>query len=124
MDKTNKKSMIFTMNNNNKSTSTISSVKSKDNNSDETITKNTCVEEDGPRHIHACEIEVTFPTNLQAEQALQILRVDKEPTERVSKSFHLVKEKLLEKGGEDKRILDNNKTSNDTDHKVIHKMKV
>ena len=61
---------------------------------------------------------------MQAEQALQILRVDKEPTERVSKSFQLVKEKLLEKGGEDKRILDNNKTSNDTDHKVIHKMKV
>ena len=41
---------------------------------------------------HACEIEVIFPTDLQAEQALQILQVDKEPTDRVSKSFHLVKE--------------------------------
>ena len=41
---------------------------------------------------HACEIEVTFPTNLQAEQALKILQVDKEPTDRVSKSFQLVRE--------------------------------
>jgi len=41
---------------------------------------------------HACEIEVIFPTDLQAEQALQILQVDKEPTPRVSKSFQLVKE--------------------------------
>lgn len=42
---------------------------------------------------HACEIEVIFATDLQAEQALQILQVDKEPTDRVSKSFQLVKEK-------------------------------
>jgi hypothetical protein len=41
---------------------------------------------------HACEIEVTFPTDLQAEQALQILQVDREPTDRVSKSFQLVSE--------------------------------
>jgi len=44
-----------------------------------------------PPRNHACEIEVTFLTNLQAEQALQILQVDREPTDRVSKSFHLVK---------------------------------
>jgi hypothetical protein len=46
--------------------------------------------------IHACEVEVTFPTNLQAEQALQILQVDKEPSDRVTKTFQLVK-----KEGED-----------------------
>ena len=41
---------------------------------------------------HACEIQVTFPTNLQAEQAMKILQVDKEPTNRVHKSFRLVEE--------------------------------
>ena len=52
---------------------------------------------------HACEIEVTFLTNLQAEQALQILQVDREPTDRVSKSFHLVKkeEDTQKTGGND-----------------------
>lgn len=41
---------------------------------------------------HVCEIDVTFPTDLQAEQALQILQVDKEPTDRVSKTFQLLRE--------------------------------
>ena len=41
--------------------------------------------------VHACEVEVTFPTNLQAEQAVQVLQVDQEPTDRVTKSFELVK---------------------------------
>ena len=41
---------------------------------------------------HVCEIDVTFPTDLQAEQALQILQVDREPTDRVSKHFELVRE--------------------------------
>lgn len=39
--------------------------------------------------FHACEVQVTFPTNLQAEQALQVLQVDAEPTDRVTKSFRL-----------------------------------
>mmetsp|Transcript_67233 Transcript_67233/g.194419 ORF Transcript_67233/g.194419 Transcript_67233/m.194419 type:complete len:129 (-) Transcript_67233:1386-1772(-) len=39
--------------------------------------------------LHACEVKVSFPTNLQAEQALRILQVDAEPTNRVSKSFRL-----------------------------------
>jgi hypothetical protein len=43
----------------------------------------------GPQEPHACEIRVTFPTNLQAEQSLQILQVDKEPTDRVTKSYRL-----------------------------------
>jgi len=43
--------------------------------------------------LHACEIQVTFPTNRQAEQALQILQVDAEPTDRVSKSFRLEQRK-------------------------------
>lgn len=53
---------------------------------------------------HVCEIEVAFPTDLQAEQALQILQVDKEPTDRVSKSFQLVREeaaKDMKTGGKD-----------------------
>ena len=41
-------------------------------------------------NIHTCEIELTFPTNLQAEQVLQVLQVDREPTDRVSKSFQLI----------------------------------
>ena len=41
---------------------------------------------------HSCEIKVSFPTNLQAEQALQVLQVDPEPTDRVSKSFRLVED--------------------------------
>ena len=43
---------------------------------------------------HVCEIEVTFPTNLQAEQAKQVLQVDREPTDRVTKSFRLDKETI------------------------------
>lgn len=53
---------------------------------------------------HACEIDITFPTDLQAEQALQILQVDKEPTDRVSKTFRLVREDATidsESGGTD-----------------------
>ena len=38
----------------------------------------------------ACEIEIAFPTNLQAEQALKVLQVDAEPTNRVTKSFRLL----------------------------------
>jgi hypothetical protein len=58
-----------------------------------TITTRTATKEDIRDRIHACEIEITFPTDLHAEQALQILQVDKEPTDRASKSFHLVKTK-------------------------------
>lgn len=46
---------------------------------------------------HACEIDVAFPTDLQAEQALQILQVDREPTDRVSKTFSLVKNGSISK---------------------------
>lgn len=42
--------------------------------------------------VHVCEVLVTFPTNLQAEQAMQILQVDAEPTDRVHKSFRLENE--------------------------------
>jgi hypothetical protein len=41
--------------------------------------------------VHACEVQIDFPTNLQAEQALQILQVDAEPTDRVTKSFRMHK---------------------------------
>mmetsp|Transcript_12420 Transcript_12420/g.31289 ORF Transcript_12420/g.31289 Transcript_12420/m.31289 type:complete len:112 (-) Transcript_12420:759-1094(-) len=53
---------------------------------------------------HVCEIDITFPTDLQAEQALKILQVDKEPTDRVSKTFQLVRENATidsESGGTD-----------------------
>jgi hypothetical protein len=39
--------------------------------------------------LHACEIKLTFPTPLQAQQAMQVLSVDAEPTTRVSKSFRI-----------------------------------
>lgn len=48
-----------------------------------------------PKHV--CEIDVAFPTDLQAEQALQILQVDREPTDRVSKTFSLVKDGSISK---------------------------
>jgi hypothetical protein len=38
---------------------------------------------------NACELEVTFCNAVQAEQAMQIMQVDKEPTDRVTKSFQL-----------------------------------
>jgi hypothetical protein len=55
-------------------------------NDDSTETSKTTA---GPQEPHACEIRVTFPTNLQAEQTLQVLQVDKEPTNRVTKSYRL-----------------------------------
>ena len=59
----------------------------------------TSTDVDATHRNHSCEIEVIFPTNLQAEQALQILQVDREPTDRVSKSFHLVKKEVDTKDG-------------------------
>lgn len=38
---------------------------------------------------HACEVEVTFCNAVKAEQAKQIMQVDQEPTDRVTKSFQL-----------------------------------
>jgi len=46
---------------------------------------------------HSCEIKVTFSTNLQATQAMQILQVDREPTNRVSKSFRIEEDDSLNK---------------------------
>ena len=46
---------------------------------------------------HSCEIKVTFPTNLQATQAMQVLQVDREPTNRVSKSFRIEEDDSLNK---------------------------
>jgi hypothetical protein len=54
---------------------------------------------------HACEIEVTFATNLQAQQALEILQVDKEPTDRVTKSFEIM-------------VIENQSTDQDNDGTV------
>jgi hypothetical protein len=39
--------------------------------------------------MHACDVEITFPTALQAQQAIEILQVDHEPSNRVTKSFRL-----------------------------------
>lgn len=39
---------------------------------------------------YACQIDIRFPTNRQAEQAIQVLQVDREPGERVVKSFSIV----------------------------------
>lgn len=41
------------------------------------------------KHKHACELEVVFRTASSAEHAVKVLQVDKEPTDRVTKSFQL-----------------------------------
>ena len=43
-------------------------------------------------HPYACRIEVRFPKNEDAEQAVQGLQVDREPGDRVVKSFSVVKD--------------------------------
>lgn len=96
------------------SISSASDKKYDENGADNTFT---FTEKEGSHCIHACEIEVTFPTNLQAEQALQILQVDKEPTARVSKSFHLTKT-----GKEGSTRTNGDKCSSDS--VLIYKMKV
>jgi len=40
--------------------------------------------------IYTCRIDIKFPTNLQAEQTMQVLQVDKEPGDRVIKTFSVV----------------------------------
>eukprot|EP00934_Nitzschia_sp_Nitz4_P005247 Nitzschia sp. Nitz4//scaffold66_size103028//54223//54713//NITZ4_004501-RA/size103028-augustus-gene-0.78-mRNA-1//-1//CDS//3329556359//5237//frame0 len=47
--------------------------------------------------MHSCQVQVTFPTNIQAQQVLSALQVDEEPTNRVSKSFRL---ETVQKGGQ------------------------
>mmetsp|Transcript_55786 Transcript_55786/g.135181 ORF Transcript_55786/g.135181 Transcript_55786/m.135181 type:complete len:129 (-) Transcript_55786:123-509(-) len=44
--------------------------------------------------MHSCDVRVTFPTNRQAQYALKVLQVDKEPTDRVTKSMEV--EKMLD----------------------------
>lgn len=41
---------------------------------------------------HSCEVKISFPTDLQAQQAIQILAVDPEPTNRVVKQFRISQE--------------------------------
>jgi hypothetical protein len=38
---------------------------------------------------HACDLEATFSSAVQAEQAKQMMQVDQEPTDRVTKLFIL-----------------------------------
>mmetsp|Transcript_27052 Transcript_27052/g.47786 ORF Transcript_27052/g.47786 Transcript_27052/m.47786 type:complete len:122 (+) Transcript_27052:3-368(+) len=67
--------------------------------------------------LHICELEVTFPTNIQAEQALQVLQVDKEPSNRVSKSFQLIakqEENVAEDNGNITTTTTNNGFRDDT----------
>mmetsp|Transcript_55785 Transcript_55785/g.135180 ORF Transcript_55785/g.135180 Transcript_55785/m.135180 type:complete len:122 (-) Transcript_55785:191-556(-) len=63
--------------------------------------------------MHSCDVRVTFPTNRQAQYALQVLQVDKEPTDRVTKSMEVemsdgIKEKSTDStetyDGEEERI--------------------
>ena len=39
---------------------------------------------------YSCQIDIQFPTDRQAEQAMQVLQVDREPGDRVTKSFSVV----------------------------------
>ena len=48
------------------------------------------IDNDGDSDLHTCEIDIAFPTTKQAEQAMAVLQVDQEPTNRVTKSFRLV----------------------------------
>ena len=41
-------------------------------------------------YSYACQIDVRFPNSRQAEQAVRVLQVDKEPGDRVTKSFSIV----------------------------------
>jgi Transcription factor Pcc1 len=43
-------------------------------------------------HPLKCQIDIVFPTNQQAEQALQVLQVDREPGDRVEKTFSIVQD--------------------------------
>ena len=40
---------------------------------------------------YACRIDIRFPTHQQAEQTMQVLQVDREPGDRVVKTFSLAK---------------------------------
>lgn len=51
---------------------------------------------------HVCEVRVTFPTNRQAQYALQVLQVDKEPTDRVQKYMEVVYETTNDKKDDDR----------------------
>ena len=60
--------------------------------------------------MHSCDVRVTFPTNRQAQYALQALQVDKEPTDRVTKSMEIELHKNQEdKGGDEDGDGDSNK---------------
>ena len=39
---------------------------------------------------HVCEVCITFPTNLQAEHAWNVLRVDQEPPNRMTKTMEVI----------------------------------
>ena len=41
-------------------------------------------------HPYAAQIDITFPTHVQAENAMKVLQVDNEPGDRVVKSFSIV----------------------------------
>ena len=63
-----------------------------------------------------CEIEVAFPTNLQAEQAVKVLQVDAEPTNRVTKAFKLSRKK---DGKEMEVVVDMTGDDDDDDDVVV-----
>ena len=65
-----------------------SSNNNQDNNN--TVDKTSTIPGNNNKEFHVCEITITFPTNQQAEQAKQILQVDTEPTDRVTKAFSLL----------------------------------
>ena len=63
--------------------------------------KNEMISSPPPPKIHSCDVRVTFPTNRQAQYALQVLQVDKEPTDRVTKSMEIELHKTQEDGDDD-----------------------
>lgn len=49
------------------------------------MTENNTIE-----YPYVCQIDVSFPNSLDAKRAMQVLQVDKEPGNRVVKSFSLI----------------------------------
>jgi len=54
---------------------------------------------------YSCRIDIQFPTDRQADQAMQVLQVDREPSDRVTKYFSVVSSSGSEGGGEDGKTL-------------------
>jgi hypothetical protein len=77
---------------------TASAQHSHNHNQTQSQTSSAMMMNDTGTKMHVCEVVVTFPTNLQADYALRVLQVDKEPSDRVQRSFHSVRHRRRRRG--------------------------